>query len=134
MTQDGSQPTGAQLIWDTMVRRRQIESSARTAAELRTVALPDLEVLSIPVPDLPEQQVTVRRADELNELGERLVSHASQRAGAASTASILGKAFRGELAPQAPKDEPASVLLARIRAAQEQRVPTNSPRRRSTSR
>ncbi|MDG5498032.1 restriction endonuclease subunit S [Niveispirillum sp. BGYR6] len=32
------------------------------------------------------------------------------------TQSILAKAFRGELVPQDPADEPASVLLARIRA------------------
>lgn len=31
--------------------------------------------------------------------------------------SILAKAFRGELVPQDPNDEPASVLLARIKAA-----------------
>lgn len=30
--------------------------------------------------------------------------------------SILKKAFRGELAPQDPSDEPASALLERIRA------------------
>ena len=34
--------------------------------------------------------------------------------------SILAKAFRGELVPQDPNDEPASELLARIRAAREQ--------------
>jgi type I restriction enzyme S subunit len=33
--------------------------------------------------------------------------------------SILAKAFRGELVPQDPGDEPASVLLDRIRAARE---------------
>jgi len=31
-------------------------------------------------------------------------------------ASIYSKAFRGELVPQHPDDEPASVLLERIRA------------------
>jgi type I restriction enzyme S subunit len=30
--------------------------------------------------------------------------------------SILAKAFRGELVPQDPNDEPASALLARIKA------------------
>ena len=34
----------------------------------------------------------------------------------AQHASILAKAFRGELGPQDPSDEPASVLLERIRA------------------
>jgi type I restriction enzyme S subunit len=34
--------------------------------------------------------------------------------------SILAKAFRGELVPQDPNDEPAAVLLDRIRAEREQ--------------
>ena len=33
--------------------------------------------------------------------------------------SILAKAFRGELVPQNPNDEPASVLLERIHAERE---------------
>ena len=33
------------------------------------------------------------------------------------TQSILAKAFRGELVPQEPNDEPADKLLARIKAA-----------------
>ncbi len=35
------------------------------------------------------------------------------------TQSILAKAFRGELVPQNPNDEPASVLLKRIKAEKE---------------
>ncbi len=45
--------------------------------------------------------------------------------------SILAKAFRGELVPQDPNDEPASVLLERIRAEQEGASPKKKPRRRS---
>src|SRR4030095_5419849 len=36
--------------------------------------------------------------------------------------SILAKAFRGELVPQDPNDEPASALLARIREQRIQQV------------
>jgi type I restriction enzyme S subunit len=46
-------------------------------------------------------------------------------------ASILARAFRGELVPQDPSDEPASALLERIRA---QRVATARPNRRKTAR
>ena len=35
------------------------------------------------------------------------------------TQSILAKAFRGELVPQDPNDEPAEKLLARIRTKNE---------------
>ena len=35
------------------------------------------------------------------------------------TQSILAKAFRGELVPQDPNDEPSSVLLERIKAERE---------------
>jgi type I restriction enzyme S subunit len=37
--------------------------------------------------------------------------------------SILAKAFRGELVPQDPSEEPASVLLGRIKAEKEQGAP-----------
>ena len=38
--------------------------------------------------------------------------------------SILAKAFRGELVPQDPNDEPASSLLARIREQRMQQAET----------
>jgi type I restriction enzyme S subunit len=38
----------------------------------------------------------------------RLIDHLDQ--------SVLAKAFRGELVPQEPNDEPASILLKRIKA------------------
>jgi type I restriction enzyme S subunit len=48
----------------------------------------------------------------------KLIDHLDQ--------AILAKAFRGELVPQDPNDEPASVLLERIRAA---RLETSAPPR-----
>lgn len=44
--------------------------------------------------------------------------------------AILAKAFRGELVPQDPNDEPASELLARIRAEREAAAPAKKARRR----
>jgi len=68
-------------------------------------------------PSLAEQEFIVRILDEgfswLNaasaehELAAKLLPKLEQ--------SILAKAFRGELVPQDPADEPAAVLLARIR-------------------
>ena len=77
-----------------------------------------MRTLTVPVPSLAVQDAVVDKADralgEINRLeaeafaARRLLDRLDQ--------AILGKAFRGELAPQDPADEPASVLLDRIRA------------------
>jgi len=46
--------------------------------------------------------------------------------------AILSKAFRGELVPQDDKDEPASILLDRIKA--EKAALTNNPKRKASKR
>ena len=46
------------------------------------------------------------------------------------TPALLAKAFRGELVPQDPHDEPASVLLERIRAARQAEAVAGQPSRR----
>ena len=46
------------------------------------------------------------------------------------TPALLAKAFRGELVPQDPNDEPASVLLERIRAARQAEAAAGKPSRR----
>jgi type I restriction enzyme, S subunit len=72
----------------------------------------------VPLPPLAEQQEVVRRISSLF----HLVAAIDRRiaSGATSpeklTQAILAKAFRGELVPQDPNDEPATVLLERIRA------------------
>lgn len=73
----------------------------------------------IPVPSLDEQKRIVaeiesrfERADALETAVDRALNDAEKLKQA-----VLKKAFSGELVPQNPDDEPASVLLARIRAA-----------------
>jgi type I restriction enzyme S subunit len=58
-----------------------------------------------------------------HEGGSRLIDRLDQ--------SILAKAFRGELVPQDPNDEPASVLLKRIRAERGKRPKEKGGRARS---
>lgn len=73
----------------------------------------------IPVPSLKEQTEIVRLVDQYFDFAdtiEKQVQKAQQRVDKL-TQSILAKAFRGELVPQDPNDEPADELLKRIAAA-----------------
>ncbi len=73
------------------------------------------------LPSLPEQQEIVRRVEGLFALADQIESRFEKARAHVEklTQSILAKAFRGELFPQDPKDEPASALLDRIRAEKE---------------
>ena len=77
--------------------------------------------VNIPLPTLLEQQRIVEEiekrflvADEL----EKAVNEGLEKADKLKQ-SILKKAFEGKLAPQNPNDEPASVLLDRIKASKQ---------------
>lgn len=77
-----------------------------------------LKKLPIPLPPLAEQTEIVRRIEQLFAFADQLeakVAAAKSRIDHL-TQSILAKAFRGELVAQDPNDEPASVLLERIKA------------------
>ena len=79
----------------------------------------------MPVPPLGEQAEIVRllnqQLDALAEQG-KVVGQALAMA-AAQRQNILRAAFSGQLVPQDPNDEPASVLLDRIRAQRQPAVP-----------
>jgi type I restriction enzyme S subunit len=85
--------------------------------------------MSIPMllPPEDEQTEIVRRVDTLFTFADRLEARlqTAQTAANRLTPALLAKAFRGELVPQDPNDEPASELLKRL-AAQE---PTNKNKR-----
>lgn len=74
--------------------------------------------LTIPVPPLDEQeQIAKALKDDFDRLAEQeLVIEQLLKFCAAQRQNILRTAFTGQLVPQDPADEPASALLARIRA------------------
>lgn len=92
-----------------------------------------LSALPVVVPPSDEQHEIVRRVEALFVHADRL--EARYQAARAQvehlTPSLLAKAFRGELVPQDPNDEPASELLEQIRAARASAaIPTKQRRRR----
>ena len=77
---------------------------------------------SIPVllPSLPEQEQIVAEIEqrfEKADILEKSIEDALESAEKLKQ-SILKKAFEGKLVPQDPNDEPASVLLERIKSEQ----------------
>jgi type I restriction enzyme S subunit len=92
-------------------------NSSREVAR-KTLNLSELAETPVAVPSREEQAEIVRRVEELFAMVERIersVEVGSDRL-AQVTPTVLAKALRGEMVPQDPNDEPASVLLDRIRA------------------
>ena len=77
-----------------------------------------LSALAVPIPPFEEQQEIVSALHAQNsEIVEQLkIIDISLKQSTAQRQNILRAAFSGQLVPQDPNDEPASVLLDRIRA------------------
>jgi type I restriction enzyme S subunit len=86
-----------------------------------SLSLMQVRLLPVPVPPAEEQIEIVNQIERMlggtNDVEDALAD--SQSDLTQLDQSILAKAFRGELVPQDPNDEPASVLLERIREARE---------------
>lgn len=99
-----------------------ILDSVRGAAIQNIASVKELKQITISLPTLPEQERIVEeiekrftKADKMLEVIEKSLKSAEQL-----KQSVLKKAFEGKLVPQDPNDEPASVLLARIKSEKQQ--------------
>jgi type I restriction enzyme S subunit len=97
------------------------------------INLGQLKEISFELPSLDEQDEIVRRSSALFDLADALERHfeAARDYVERATSSSLAKAFRGELVPQNPSDEPAAELLVKIKA--EQSTATAERARRHTT-
>jgi type I restriction enzyme S subunit len=86
-----------------------------------------IKALQVCIPPLIEQTEIVRRVESLFAFADRLEARlqTAQTATERLTPALLAKAFRGELVPQDPRDEPASELLRRL----QQEAPSTSTKR-----
>jgi type I restriction enzyme S subunit len=119
-------------LWqDDVTLSRLVELFLRTAREelvryapataQKNINLEILSDLAVPIPPQAEHSRIVQEVDRLLSLADACVASAS--VGASRSArlrqSILKWAFEGRLVDQDPNDEPASLLLERIRAERE---------------
>lgn len=97
------------------------------------ISLSQCRAFEFPVPTIEEQAEIVRRVETLVAFGDRLEARLAQAQTAVDRLipSLLAKAFRGELVPQDPADEPATELLKRLAAHRE--AATRPRRKRATA-
>jgi len=105
-----------------------IEAVASSSSGLHTLSITKVKGLPVPACSVEEQHEIVRRIETAFARIDRLTAEAARAAHLLDRLDerLLAKAFRGELVPQDPADEPARDLLARIRAA---RVAAPKPKR-----
>jgi len=101
-------PAGRDYCW-------QVKSDAISQSNINARKL---AAFQFELPPIEEQAEIVRRTEALFAYADRLEAHYQVACAQVDrlTPALLTKAFRGELVPQDPNDEPASVLLERIRA------------------
>ncbi|WP_459248176.1 restriction endonuclease subunit S [Streptomyces youssoufiensis] len=112
--------------WALMVFRRHMHAGrfmreVRITTNIAHLSSKRLKGVEFPIPPLDEQKQLVQACDELlsnADAMERALQRNLLRA-QHLRASLLDRAFTGRLIPQDPTDEPASVLLDRIRAERE---------------
>ena len=99
--------------------RSQIEWLASgNQLSMRNLTQANLKSIVVRLPDKDERNELIRRVETLFAYADRLEAQYQKARTHLDllTPALLDKAFRGELVPQDPNDEPASVLLERIRS------------------
>jgi type I restriction enzyme, S subunit len=113
--------------------RRQIEKlSSGNQLSMRNLSQKNLLSIKILLPPMDELDQIEGLSKQLFTLADQLEARLTSACKSIDrlTPALLAKAFRGELVPQDPNDEPASVLLERIRAARQAEAATGKPSRR----
>ena len=127
-------PVFLKSVVNSNIGKRQIEPMTQGVAQ-KKVSLGRFSSLAVPVPPAEEQALIVRMVNEAghNAVEQLAAIELSLKQSTAQRQNILRAAFAGQLVPQDPNDEPASVLLARIRAERAVRDAAKKPRGRAVT-
>ena len=122
------EPLFAKWMIDSIADK--LESFAPATAQ-KNINLAILDQIVFSVPLLQEQTEIISRAKQLFTLADHLEARltAARKIVDRLTPALLAKAFRGELVPQDPSDEPASVLLEQIRSSRQEGIASGKPTR-----
>jgi len=119
------------LAWYLACRdgQRQLKTMQRGATKVG-LGLDDIRSVNVPLPPGNEQKRIVAEIERIFSGAEEISATTSrnQVRCARLRQAILKWAFEGKLADQDPRDEPAPVLLKRIKAERAASVPTRSER------
>ena len=114
------------------VAQQWLKARSKTTAGQTNLTLEVCRSLPFPLPPKDEQQAllgSIETAMKALASQEQAIDHALQQS-TAQRQNILRAAFSGQLVPQDPHDEPASVLLERIRAERAAQGAVKKPRGR----
>ncbi len=111
-------PLWFHTVATSQLGRSIIELNAASSAGQHNVNLKLIHGMMVPLPPFAEQRRIIAEVDRLLSIIQQAESivEASLKRVERLRQSILKQAFCGQLVPQDPNDEPASVLLERIRA------------------
>jgi len=106
-----------------------------TGSLIQHIFSSQIDQFIFPLPPLEEQKEIVRRVEERFKAIEAIERNYQQAIALLDRLdqATLAKAFRGQLVPQDPNDEPASVLLERIRAQRASQPPAHKRKTKTPS-
>jgi type I restriction enzyme S subunit len=114
----GVLPEWALMVFRRHLHARRFMQEVRITTNIAHLSSKRLKAVEFPIPPVEEQQRRIAECDELmsyaDAMNQALLRNSARSAHLKN--ALLHRAFTGRLVPQNPDDEPASVLLDRIRA------------------
>lgn len=121
-----------ELVWNSPSTTAQLIAAASSTSGLHTLSTGKIKGIQLRIPPLQTQRVLAAEAARMLSLlvaAECAVTRQLARC-AAARSSILTAAFAGKLVPQDPSDEPATVLLERIKQQRQAAAPVKKSARK----